>query len=253
MSPIGLNNWSYHERHGLKFPEESTITKHKLDDLLKFNEENQMKINLKKTKIIPFNFTKSMDFIPELSFSGGDQLEVIYQTKLVGVIVDSTLSWGPHVDYTVKNASKKLWLLIRFKNLGATQDQLLTLFQLKIRCLAEFAAPAFHGALTQQQSNDLEMLQKKAFAIILGSGYRSYRNALEKLSQDTLYTRRLQLCKNFAEKCNKNPRQTDLFTPNPRYTNLRSKKKFLEPKCSTSRYYKSAVPFLTRLLNKVEK
>ena len=97
------------------------------------------------------------------------------------------------------------------------------------------------------------MLQKKAFAIILGSGYRSYRNALEKLSQDTLYTRRLQLCKNFAEKCNKNPRHADLFTPNPRYTNLRNKKKFLEPKCSTSRYYKSAVPFLTRLLNKVEK
>ena len=175
-SRIGPLN--YHERHGLRFPPESTITQHKLDDLLKYTEENEMKINLKKTKILPFNFTKSRDFIPELSFPGGDQLDVIYQTKLVGVIVDSSLSWGPHVDYTVKNANRKLWLLIRFKNLGATQDQLLTLFQLKIRCLAEFAAPAFHGALTLQQSNDLEMLQKKAFAIILGSGYRSYRNTL---------------------------------------------------------------------------
>ena len=252
LDPI-IGPLNYHERHGLKFPPESTILQHKLDDLLKFTEGNEMKINLKKTKIIPFNFTKSMDFIPELFFPGGDNLEVIYQTKLVGVVVDSTLSWGPHVDYTVKNASKKLWLLIRFKNLGATQDQLLTLYQLKIRCLAEFAAPAFHGALTQQQSNDLEMLQKKAFAIILGSGYKSYRNALLKLSQETLFSRRLQLCKSFAIKCTKNPRHADLFSPNPRYTNLRNKKKFLEPKCSTSRYYKSAVPYLTRLLNKVDK
>ena len=83
--------------------------------------------------------------------------------------MDSSHSWGPHLEYTLKNAGTKLWLLIRFKNLGASQDQLLTLYQLKIRCLAEFAAPAFHGALTQQQSNEIEMLQKKAFAIILGS------------------------------------------------------------------------------------
>jgi hypothetical protein len=54
-------------------------------------------------------------------------------------------------------------------------------------------------------------------------------------------------------KCTKHPRHADLFTLNPRYENSRSKKKFIEPKCSTSRYYKSAVPFHTRLLNKVEK
>ena len=163
-----------------------------------FTKENQMKVNMKKTKIIPFNFTKTRDFIPELSFPGGDSLEVIYQTKLVGVIVDSSLSWGPHIEYTLKNASKKLWLLIRFKRLGASQDQLLTLYQLKIRCLAEFAAPAFHGALTLQQTNDIEMLQKKAFAIILGSEYISYRNALNTLAQDKLQTRRLMLCSKFA-------------------------------------------------------
>ena len=241
---------NFHERHGLQFPAENTILQHKLDDLLAFTQENEMKINVKKTNIIPFNFTKSLDFIPELSFPGGDPIDVIYQTKLVGVIVDSTLSWGPHVEYIVKNASKKLWLLIRFKNLGATQDQLLKLYQLKIRCLTEFASPAFHGALTLQQSNNLEMIQKKSFAIILGSKYKSYRNALLSLSQDTLHSRRLKLCSNFAIKCTKHSRHSDLFKPNPRYTNNpRKKHKFIQPMAKTTRYYKSAVPFLTRLLN----
>ena len=251
--PSIIGPLNYHERHGLRLPTDATILQHKLKDLQEFMIRNKMLINSKKTIIIPFNFTKSRDFIPELSFPGGRTLDVIYQTKLVGVILDSSLIWGPHIEYTVTNATKKLWQLIRFKNLGACDEQLLTLYQLKIRCLLEFAAPAFHGVLTVQLSNDLEMVQKKAFAIILGSKYRSYRNALCLLSQDTLNSRRLKLSRNFATKYLTNDRHSDLFLPNPRYTAKSSKRKLTEPKCNTSRYYKSAVPFLTRLLNNKDK
>ena len=222
---------------------------HKLQDLVHFTDENQMKINFKKTKILPFNFTKSMKFLPQISFPDREPLEVIYQTKLVGVIVDTSLSWGPHVEYTVSNAGSKLWLLVRFKSMGATQDQLLTLYQMKIRCIAEFAAPACHGALTLQQSNDLEMIQKKAFAIILGAEYRSYNFALKILCQEKLNDRRLKLCHSFAAKCTSNPKHADMFTLNPRFQNSRSKLKYTEPMCNTARYYKSAIPFLTRVLN----
>ena len=241
---------NFHERHGLCLPPEKTILQHKLEDLLRFTTDNEMKINAKKTNIIPFNFTKSMDFIPELSFPGGKQLDVVYQTKLVGVVVDSSLSWWPHIEYTVSNATKKLWLLIRFRNLGATQQQLLTLYHLKIRCLLEFAAPAFHGSLTAEQSRALESVQKKAFAIILGSGYKSYSRALKTLSQEELSLRRLKLCTTFAKKCTTNPRHADMFELNPRYKNrTRNKQKYIQPKCNTTRYYNSAIPFLTRLLN----
>ena len=213
-----------------------------------------MLFNFKKTKVIPFNFSKTKDFIPRLSFPSSEPLEVVYQTKLVGTVISSNLSWGPHVEYTVKNASSKLWLLVRFKARGGTTDQLLTLFQLKIRTLAEFAAPVFHGALTQQQSDDLEMIQKKAFAIILGLNYKSYNNALTVLSQDKLSARRLKLCENFAVKCVKSERHADIFPLRDKKSHsTRFTKPFCEPKCKTSRYYNSAVPYLTRLLNKKAK
>ena len=169
-----------------------------------FTEKNVMFINFQKTKVIPFNFSKTKVFIPELSFPSSEPLEVVYETKLVGMIISSNMSWGPHVEYTIKNANSKLWLLVRFKARGGTTDQLITLFQLKIRTIAEFAAPAFHGALTQQQSDDLEMIQKKAFGIILGPSYKSYNNALTVLGQEKLSSRRLRLCENFATKCLKN-------------------------------------------------
>ena len=118
---------NYHERHGLFLPRENTISQHKLKDLDDFTKDNQMIINTKKTKIIPFNFSQSKDFIPELSLPSSEPLEVVYQTKLVGMIVCSSLSWGPHVEYTVKIANKKLWLSVRFKNHGGSEKQLLTL------------------------------------------------------------------------------------------------------------------------------
>ena len=158
------------------------------------------------------------------------------------------------MEYTVNNANSKLWLLVRFKARGGTTDQLLTLFQLKIRTLAEFAAPAFHGALTQQQSDDLEMIQKKAFGIILGPNYKSYNNALTVLGQEKLSAGRLRLCENFATKCVKSQRHQDIFPRKELNSrNTRINKPFLEPKCMTSRYYNSAVPYLTRLLNKKAK
>ena len=88
---------------------------------------------------------------------------------------------------------------------------------------------------------------------ILVTQCKSYRNALITLEQEMLSTRRLNHCKTFANKCLNHPRHSDLFQVNPRYSShSRTKNKFLEPKCRTTRYYKSAIPFLTRILNSTE-
>ena len=92
------------------------------------------------------------------------------------------------------------------------------------------------------------MIQKKAFGIILGSKFKNYMSALQILNQETLLARRLKLCEHFAIKCVTNPKHADLF---PKHSGFKTRhtKQFIEPKCNTTRYYKSAVPFLTRLLN----
>ena len=74
-------------------------------------------------------------------------------------------------------------------------------------------------------------------------------NALKILDQEELSARRVRLCENFAIKCLKNTKHNDLFKPNTG-PKKRHSKRFIEPKCKTSRYYNSAVPYLTRLLNK---
>ena len=67
-----------HEIPGLALPPDLSILQHQLEDLSRFTEENKMKINHKKTKIIPFNFTRKFDFLPQLSFTESDPIEVIF-------------------------------------------------------------------------------------------------------------------------------------------------------------------------------
>ena len=87
-----------------------------------------MMVNRKKTMVMPFNFTKKYDFIPQLTFPGEQEpLDVIYETKLLGVTISSDLGFERHVTNISVAASRTLWLLVRFRDMGASRAQLVTL------------------------------------------------------------------------------------------------------------------------------
>ena len=54
-----------------------------------------------------FNPGKSRDFLPRFSFNN-KELEVVEETKLLGMIMRNDLSWGSNTKYLVKRAHKKL-------------------------------------------------------------------------------------------------------------------------------------------------
>jgi hypothetical protein len=122
-----------------------------------------------------------------------------------------------------------------------------TLYQLRVLSTLEFAAPVFHSSLSKDLIRQVEMVQKKAFAIILVS----YESVLETLQLERLDARRESLSHNFALKCTKSSQHNTIFPLNTNFReNMRHTKKFKEHQCRTSRYYKSAVPYMARLLNK---
>ena len=79
----------------------------------------------------------------------------------------------------IKKASKRLWILRRLKKLGAQSRSLVEVYLKQIRCILEFGAPAWQGALTLNDKYDIERVQRCALHIILGKDYISYKNALE--------------------------------------------------------------------------
>ena len=71
-----------------------------------------------------------------------------------------------------------MWQITWLKRLGALQEKVITLYILKVRSVLMFGAVTFHSSPTQELSRKLELQQKKALEIILGSQYNSYNNAL---------------------------------------------------------------------------
>ena len=66
-----------------------------------------------------------------------------------------------------------------------------------------------HGGLTNEHSRKIEMVQKKAMAIVIASNYRNYNDALQNLVQ--------MISLSFAEKCVRNPKHRSMFPPNPNH------------------------------------
>ena len=70
---------------------------------------------------------------------------MIYSTKRLGLTITSTLSWNEHVNNISKQATKKLWVPFRFKELGVATDQLFKVDQTRVQTTFEYAAPVSYG------------------------------------------------------------------------------------------------------------
>ena len=94
---------------------------------------------------------------------------------------------------------------------------------------------------------------ESALCVILGSSYISYKEAYEELDIKTLAVRRKELSIKFAKKASKHPINQTWFIKNPTETTTRTKKPTFKPACTrTYRFRKSAIPYLTNLLNELK-
>ena len=100
---------NFHDRFHLKLPPQKCILQHQLVDLTSFTSRQSMLLNSKKTKCLPFVNSVTKDFMPEISIVEGKYLEVIYELRLVGLVISSDMTWNAHVKYTVKRVNSVLW------------------------------------------------------------------------------------------------------------------------------------------------
>ena len=161
----------------------------------------------------------------------------------------SDMTWNAHISYTVKRVNGIIWQLVRFKQLGASQEKLQTFYILKIHSILMFASVCFHSSLTKELSQKLELQQQRCLAVILGSQYRSYSRAIALTRLPRLDTLRSEVFTKWAIKALKDPLNSNLFPLNTSTVNTRFCNKFTEYICYTKKYYKSTVPNMIRSLN----
>ena len=151
----------------------------------------------------------------------------------------------------VSRASKTVWVLRRIKALGVDKKTLVHYWKSEGRMHLEMACPVWHSSITLAQSRSLERSQRVAMAAIAWHWAPSLTDQLAELGLERLSSRRDALCARFAVATATKSRHKDIFTP--AHTNsLRPGKRSLKyrvPWARTAAYRKSAVPYLTQLLN----
>ena len=240
---------TYHARTGHALPKEQSNIYQQLHATKKYADDNGMKLNHKKTKLMLFNNCKNWDFMPEFSVDG-QLIEVEEEMKLLGVHIRSDLKWSTNTEQMVLKGYKKIWMLRRLKRLGATQEELKDVYIKQIRSVLELAVPVWHSSITQSERADIERVQKSALHVILGMEYRTYEAALNKLNLKTLQSRRDKLCNKFATKSAKHEKHKNWFKLNERVTVTRQPQpKYCPVVATTKRFDNSPISYLTKLLN----
>ena len=228
---------------------------YELEKLVSYASENEMIINHDKTKAILFNNRKKYDFLPELSLNSEENIEVVEEVKLLGVIIRSDLNWSGNTDNICRKAYMRMWILRRLKNLGAVEEELLDVYRKQILTVIEFSAPVWTPGLTQNQIHQIERVQKTAIHIILGDQYSSYKEGLKQLKIDTLGERRQIICKKFTLKATQHEKFSSWFKKqNPTHDNrTRSiKNKYKCVNTRTNKFKKSPIPYFTEIANSLK-
>ena len=130
-------------------------------------------------------------------------------------------------------------------------NDFIIIYIIYIRSYLEQSCVVWHSALTKENSENLERVQKIALRIILKEKYENYEVALKITKLKTLAERREKLCLKFASNCIKNPKTASMFPPNNVSTvDTRDKDPYHVQTATTERLKRSAIPYMQRLLNK---
>ena len=234
--------FTYIEQNQLVLPDDQNLLKYYLKDLIEFSEQNKLVINRGKTKIMTFNLSKKLQFPPKLGLPGQGFFEVVKSMKILGIIMSDNLKWQENTDNMCSKARKRLWIIRRLKNLKIDTATMIDIYKMEIRSLLEYACPVWNGAISKDEIEQIEKVQKSFIKILVDSNKIDYQQMCVSLNLEILQTRRENLCKKFISKEYVNNAGKFLIYPTDVNRQHRHTKLVKESQCRMSHFFNSCGP-----------
>ena len=111
---------------------------HYLQALTHWTHKNDMLINTTKTKELVIGPWAQQNSSLLSTHTG--TIERVTDFKLLGLYVDSKLSWKTHIEYAVSEAAKQLYFLKLLKRSGLSHNHLLHYYTAVIRPVLEYCS-----------------------------------------------------------------------------------------------------------------
>ena len=174
-----------------------------------------MELNTKKTNMLVINKTRNRQAVPFCSLQDGEPLPIVKEMRLLGVVVDEGLTWWPLVLDIVQRCRCKIWSLLKLREAGASEDQLLCLYIARVRATLDYGAVVYGTMINESQSEELESVQAKCLQIVRGQKNESYSKNLTAMGLVSLAERRSELITTFAISTYRSEEHRWWYTPHP--------------------------------------
>ena len=80
-----------HVRTGHALIQGSSRVFKQIEEVKHYARTNDMKINSRKTKLMLFNSCTSIDFMPSITFDTDDEIQLVEEMKILGVVISSDM------------------------------------------------------------------------------------------------------------------------------------------------------------------
>ena len=118
-------------------PTENVKSQGYLDSIQTWTDAKKVRLNQDKTKLIIFNYTRDYQFSLRL-YIQGSLLEIVEETKLLGTVISSDLTWWKNTNYLTKKGYQRLEILKKLYEFNVPIDDLVHIYTLYTRSILEF-------------------------------------------------------------------------------------------------------------------
>ena len=183
------------------FTHDETAYREEVRALGEYFQENNLILNINKTKELIVDFSKQQREHPPIHIDG-TAVEKVVSFKFLCVHITDHLKWSTHTDSVVKKAQQCLFNLRRLKKFGLSPKTLTNFYRCTIESILSGCITAWYGNCTTHNRKSLQR--------VVGSAQRITMAKLPAL-QDTYSTRCHRNIKKIIKDIN-HPSQC-LFTP----------------------------------------
>ena len=169
----------------IKFADDTTIEglinnsnetsyRKQVDSLVSWSSQNNLELNVSKTKEMVIDFRKNKP-VPEPLVINGTSIEIVDCFKFLGTTISNDLKWHRNTVNVTKRAQQRLYFLRRLKKFGISKDVMIQFYRAVIESLLTFSITIWFGSLSQQEKAQLNKVVTTASRII-GTGLPSLEN-----------------------------------------------------------------------------
>ena len=136
-----------------------------VSDFVTWCNQNYLKLNVKKTKEMVFDFKKQpCDFAPIRV--NDEVVELVGHYKYLGTIIDCKLTFKDQTDAMSSKANQRLYFLRKLKYFQVDNTILRLFYQSVIQSVLTFSIIGIYGLLSKESSRKLEKIVKAASRVI---------------------------------------------------------------------------------------